>query len=290
MTIEKKQVFLIAPSGNIEKKNLELSKKVLNEMGFKEILYRKDILSEFLGYAGNYQRRAREINEAYKSSAKIIFTVIGGMGAIHLLPYIDYELIKRKDKIIVGFSDVTLLLNAIHQKTGKRCLHGPNIGKDQKFDRKTIDCLVDVINKRSYRVRFKSQDILVRGCSRAKIIGGNIELLGRSLGTKYEINTKNKIIFLEDYDMKSWRIYDILTQLKFAGKFNNIKGVILGHFEKCGENIDDYLIDFFKNFRVPVIMNQPIGHREPNLTIPLNEQCLINTDKGYWRISFNNKV
>ncbi|MEX0920310.1 MAG: LD-carboxypeptidase [Candidatus Pacearchaeota archaeon] len=284
--MEFKRVFLVASSGNIDKSDLNRAKRRLNKLDFEEILHREDILDKHLSYAGNFLRRADELNDAYRVEDSLISSVKGGMGAIHLLPYLDYSLIKRSKNIFLGYSDVTLLLNSIYQRTGSRCLHGPNTGNKKEFDMKTINCLKDVIAKRNYRVTFNEADTLVKGAASSKIVGGNVELLGRSLGTMFEIDTKDKVVFLEDYKMRSWRVYDILCQLKLAGKFDHVRGVILGYFTECGEDIDTYLRDFFKNFKCPVVMNQPIGHSEPNLTIPIGETCVIDTEKGYWGIRF----
>ncbi len=87
--------------------------------------------------------------------------------------------------------------------------------------------------------------------------------------------------------MKSWRIFDILWQLKLAGKFEDVKGIILGNFIKCGDDIGIYIREFFKDFKCPVIINQSIGHGEPNLAIPIGEECIIDTYNKYWGIIFS---
>jgi len=282
-----KTVFLISPSGYSGPEKLKNAINVLKELGF-EAKYLPNITSQFHYYAGDYQRRFREINKAYKDQeSEIIFCIKGGMGAVQILPFINYEEIKKSNKILIGFSDITILLNAIYQKTGKRCLHGPTFKKPlNEFDGKTINHLFYAINKKNYSIKFREKDILKSGSIKSEIVGGNLNLLERSLGTKYEIDTKNKIIFLEDVDMKDYLIYDILWQLKLAGKFDSVKGIILGYFTNCGEKVNDYLIDFFKDFKCPVIMNQPIGHDEPNITIPIGEICEIDTNKKEWRIIF----
>lgn len=280
------KAFLVAPSGFLFKNNLIMAKKRLGEMGFNKIYHRDDILSKYGDYAGRNLRRIEEINEAYDSSASTVFSVLGGMGSIQILQGIDYKKIKKSNKILVGFSDITLLLNSIYNLTGSRCIHGPNVGKNGEVSKKSMDCLKDVLNKKNYRVSYGKEKILIEGVSESKIVGGNLELLGRSLGTPFEINTKNKIVFLEDFKMKAWRVYDILWQLKLAGKFEDVKGIILGYFTDCGKNVDFYLKDFFEDFKCPVIINQPIGHEDPNLSIPLGEKCIIDTVNGFWGIRF----
>lgn len=287
----KKNAFLISPSGHSGEKLLKNSIKILEKWGFK-INYLPDTTSKYYYYAGDYKRRARELNQAYKDKdSKFIFTIIGGMGAVHIVSFLNYNLIGKTDKILIGYSDATILLNAIYQKTGKRCLHGPNLWKPvKKYDKKTIACLFDAINKKNYNVKIKEEDIFKQGYAKADIIGGNLSLLERSLGTNYEINTDNKILFIEDTKMKDTWIFDILWHLKNAGKFNKVRGIILGYFTKCGKDTQDYLNEFFKDFKCPVLMNQPIGHSEPNLTIPIGETCFIDTKNKTWGIRFKRNL
>lgn len=146
--------------------------------------------------------------------------------------------------------------------------------------------MIKAINKEDYEIAFEDKNVLIQGKAEGRIIGGNLELLGRSLGTPFEIDTEDTILFLEDYKMKAWRIFDILWQLKTSGKFDKIRGVILGSFLKCREDIDSYLIEFFKDFNIPIIMHQEIGHSEPNITIPIGEKCIIDTTSLKWSILF----
>lgn len=282
-----KKCFVIAPSGEIDRKHIDLALTRLKKVGFKKIYYRDDVLDKYFDYAGSYKRRIDEIHEAYSSDAEIIFCFLGGQGAIHLVDKLDYNLIKNSKKILVGLSDITLLLNSINQKTGNRCLHGPNIGKSDDLQKETIDYLIKSLNRENFSVIFNEEDILVGGFAEGKIVGGNIELLGRSLGTPFEIKTDNKILFLEEYKMPSWRVFDILHQLKVSGKFDHVKGVILGYFTECGEDIIDYIREFFKDFKVPVILNQQFGHSEPNIIIPIGEKGLIDTNNLIWKVTYN---
>ena len=155
-----KKCFLIAPSGNIGKINLILAKKRLKKLGFNKIFYRKDIFSKYLSYAGDYMRRSKEINKAYSSKTDIIFAVIGGQGAVHLLPYISYDSVKKSKKIIIGFSDITLLLNVLYKKTKARCLHGPNIGKNNSLDKMTLEIMTKAINRENYEFLYHKNSLL----------------------------------------------------------------------------------------------------------------------------------
>ena len=205
----------------------------------------------------------------------------------NIIPFynLDYNLIKKSGKVLIGFSDATILLNAIYQKTGLRCLHGP-MPFNERYDEKTISCLFNVLNKKNYSVRMKEKDVFKKGFSKGKIVGGAIRVLTKSLGSKYELQTSDKILFLEQNHWNGRDIYDALWQLKLAGKFENVKGILLGYFTKCDKDVLNYLQEFFKDFKCPIIFNQPIGHEEPNLTIPIGEECIIDTRKKVWKINF----
>lgn len=283
-----KSAFLIAPSFYCEQEDLDFAEDFLRRLGFKS-KRSLDILSKHGCYAGDFKRRWMEIDSAYKDKdSKYIFTVNGGAGAVQVIDSLDYPMIKKSGKVLVGFSDITILLNSIYKKTNARCIHGPNLNKRfGEFHRKTILSLIDALDKRKYKIKFLKKDILSEGVSKSKIVGGNLNLIERSLGTDFEIDTKGKIIFLEDVRIKEGYILDMLWQLKLAGKFEDVNGVILGSFKDCGDNVGFYLREFFKNFKCPVILNQPIGHVEPNISIPLGETCIINTKKLFWEIKFS---
>lgn len=280
--------YLIAPSWNCDKKTLKDALNFLNKINISPI-YRRDINSKSHSYSGDMSRRAGEINQAYANKkAGIIFSIQGGYGATQIINKLDYNLIKKSKKVIVGSSDITIILNSIFKKTNSRCIHGPNLNKNFKeFDKKTLDSLIDAISKKNYAVRFNQDDIIVKGISKAEIIGGNLSLIERSIGTEFEVDTKGRILFLEDVRLKEGYLLDLLWHLKLAGKFDKVKGIILGSFNDCGIYVNESLRIFFNNFKVPVIFNQPIGHTEPNISVPLGEICTIDTDKKTWKINFD---
>ena len=292
---------------NITEEDLKYAKENLGRLGF-ECKNMKSIPQKYLYYAGTPKKRARQLNIALKDSkSDLIFVVMGGDGAVHLLDYIDYKGISNPRKTLIGYSDITILLLALYSRTNVRCIHGPNMGSicmqwvyghglimksedifKNKLIRKTIYYLQKALNRENYRIDIKGNKcIIVEGYAKAEIIGGNTSLIGRTLGTSYEIDTKGKILFFEQLEGKASLMFDILWQLKLAGKFDSIMGIILGDFrEAIKDNMDDYLREFFKDFSVPVITNQKIGHTHPNISIPYGETCIIDTKNKYWEIKF----
>ncbi len=284
------KVHLIAPSGSITDKKLKNAMENVRRLGF-ECKNLKGITQKYLYYAGTPKRRIEEINKALADpKSDIVFPVRGGMGAVSILESINYHKISSP-KTLIGFSDITILLLALYSRTDVRCIHGPNIASKGLFTRgpgmETVHYLQKALNREDYRIGIKGNDsVIVEGYAKAEITGGNTILVGRTLGTPYEIDTKGKILFFEQLTGESPWVYDILWQLKLAGKFDSVKGVILGDFREASEDINDYLREFFKDFRIPVIMNQKIGHINPNISIPYGETCIIDTKNKFWEIKF----
>lgn len=281
-------VSLIAPSGHVTPERIDISKVNLAKFNFNPI-YHESLFETMIYYAGTPERRAKEINDALSDKdTKKVFCVIGGMGVVHTLHLLDYEKFKDIDKTVVGYSDITLLLLALYKKTNLKLIHGPNMGiKDMKThkQKKTLKYLNHALNGEEYIINVKDSEVLVnKDKVSAPITGGNLSLIGRTLGTEFEIETKGHILFFEQNIYSSEMIFDIFWQLKHAGKFDNVKGVILGNFRRAGKNINHYLELFFKEFNVPVIYKQQIGHIHPNISIPLGATCEIDTKNKYWKI------
>lgn len=280
--------FLIAPSQYITAKDLEFALQRMTTLGY-EPQFLPTITNEYFIYAGTVKKRVDEIHQAFKSKeAKIIFAVRGGHGLNQLLPYLDKNLIKENCKPIVGYSDITILLNYVYQLTGKIMYHGPNLWKPFPENDTSTEYLLDAIAGKDLRYQFSKNDVLVAGVAEGIIVGGNLALLIRSMGTPFEIQTDNKIIFLEATDKDPWWLYDSLEQLKQGKKFTTAKAIILGSFNNCPEH-EAYLFDFFKDFKIPIIMRQNFGHKLPNHTIPIGGLCNLNTDQEYWTIRQVNK-
>jgi muramoyltetrapeptide carboxypeptidase len=132
---------------------------------------------------------------------------------------------------------------------------------------------------------------LVPGQARGKIAGGNLALVSAAIGTPYEIDTKGKILFLEDIGEYTYRIDRMLTQLRLAGKFEECEGIILGDFRDCNpqyEGVDQSLLQVFQDIiadvKKPTIYNFMAGHCNPKITIPLGVEAIIDADNGSVKI------
>lgn len=261
----------------------------LEARGFKVILG-DSFYQKWYNFGGSDEVRANDINDMFKNKeVKAIFSVRGGYGSIRLLDKIDFDIIKKNPKIFVGYSDITTLLMAINQETNLVTYHGPMSSNFTNFDDITRTSFFDTImnNKDSYELTgYPGADLKVikSGKAEGEITGGNLSLIIASLGTKYEIDTKGKILFIEEVGEYTYRIDRMFQQLKLAGKFDDASGIILGSFTKANQEasqdmpLEEVFYDSFKNLKKPVVSNFSSGHMRPFVTIPIGAKGRIDTD------------
>ena len=251
------------------------------------------------GYlAGHDRDRADDINKMFADdsvSGVICFT--GGWGSPRLLPYLDYELIARKPKVVLGFSDITALLNAIHKKSGIVTFHGPVGGSTlepyslENFKRVVMTAapageLAPPSKKPSELVDRTNRIVkLAGGKASGRFVGGNLTMVHTLMGTPYEVETDGAILFLEDVHEEPYRIDRMLTTLALAGKLDHLAAFIWGRCSDCkitgpSFSIEDILRDRFGTARYPALSGLSFGHIEQKLTIPIGVMGTVDAEAG----------
>ncbi len=285
-------VYLLCPSSAMNPNNVDKCCEKIRQLGFNPIIG-KSVLKNYGGYmAGKYQIRIEDIHEAFmRSDVKGIICMRGGFSSAQLLDKINYDLIKNNPKVFVGYSDVTNLHLAFNQICNLGTYHGPMVESNmiENFNDYTQKRFLNALKNRKYKYEEpKNKPLSILKCVNKVdvsgiITGGNLSLVASSLGTPYEIDTKNKILFLEDISEEIGRIDRMLTHLKYSGKFDDCSGVILGNFDDCSNTYDkkydiySLFKDFFKNYEKPVFYNFESGHSKPYLeTIPLGAKCILD--------------
>ena len=291
-------VFLFCPSSSIiPEEDIEKCKKVIIDLGFNPVIG-KSLYENYGGYmAGKAEIRIEDLHEAFsRKDIKGIFCVKGGYSASQLLDKIDYELIKNNPKVFVGYSDVTNLHIVFNQKCNLGTYHGPMVKSNMinDFNDYTKSSFFEAMENQEWKYEEPENmplSILTDGNISSDIIngvltGGNLAIIVTTLGTKYEIDTKDKILFLEDVDEETGSLNRMLTHLKYAGKLHDCKAVIFGNFAACKntytkENqhyeLIELLKDFFAEYDKPVIYGMESGHKKPYMfTLPLGAKCSIN--------------
>ena len=262
----------------------------LTELGFKYKLGQN--LYERFGYlAGTDQQRADELMDFYKDpSIKGILTMRGGWGCARILDLLDYDVIAANPKVLLGFSDVTSLINAIYKKTGMITYHGP-CGYSTWTEFSTgyvtlataIGSPFTMKNPSDYLTGLKT---LTPGKAQGELIGGNLTVIVSMIGTPYEPDWDGKILFLEETKEEPYRIDRMFWQLKQAKVFQKIKGLVFGSFNQCDPEepeksftLQEVLNQHFANQTFPVYMGATFGHMSPKFTLPIGVLAELDADK-----------
>ena len=285
-------VSIIAPASPIDKNLIDKCVDSLNALGLK-VVVGESCLSDHGFLSGTDDIRANDINYMFANkNIKGIFALRGGYGCARLLNLIDFKLIKKNPKIFVGYSDITALHIAINQKSKLITYHGPMISTEliKGLDEYSADYYkkfifgIDKVEE-IFNPKGDNLEIINNGIISGQLIGGNLSLICSSLGTKYEINTKNKILFLEEVEEVPYKIDRMLTQLKQSGKLKDANGIILGAFTNCiapknkkSLSLQEVFNEIILPLKKPTISNLICGHCLPTLTLPLGAKILLDAN------------
>ncbi|GAB3789444.1 S66 peptidase family protein [Virgibacillus kimchii] len=289
-------IGIIAPSGPIDTDKLKKAVPFFEEMGLHVKLGK--YISHVNGYlAGTDEERLTDLHAMLADdTVKAIIFARGGYGAGRIVSSIDYSLVKNNPKIIWGYSDITYLHTAIRQKAGLITFHGPmavsDVAKDD-FDELSAKLFKQLFQPADliYTEKISPIDVLVSGESEGELIGGNLSLIASTIGTPFEIDTKDKLLLLEDIGEEPYRIDSMLNQLKLAGKLEAAAGVILGDFAetesdlKTTLSVSEVFSDYFGGLNCPVMSGFKIGHCFPHFSVPLGTKAVMSTKEKTLKIA-----
>lgn len=277
-------IGLAAPAGPIEEDVLRQGLQLLRDCGIKKVKYASDICRRDNYLAGSDQRRLEELHQLWDDDeVKIIIAVRGGYGCARLLPQLDFDLIRQKPKILMGFSDLTILLNAIHQRTGVVTFHGPMLSTLVRDGREALESALNELTVHAQqRLKINGLEILRPGQAQGPLIGGNLACLTHLLATPYEPVWEGAILLLEEINESAYRIDRLLTQLSLAGRLDCLAGIILGDFlDSDSHSINGLdlvwqrLLDLTPA-TLPVWANFPTGHGRRNLLLPIGRSVSMD--------------
>ena len=290
-------IGLISASGATPPEKLQQAIESVEKLGFKVIV--GETCRARHGYlAGSDELRAKEVNQMFSDPAVDgIFCIRGGYGATKILPLLDFDMIKRNPKVFAGYSDVTALHIAFNQICNFVTYHTPMPSTEfiqSKMDDYTWNYFIHSVTNADWSEHILANPIgqpmttLVSGETMGQLIGGNLTLVAASLGTPYEIDTKGKILFLEDINENEQRVDRMLTQLQLAGKLDDAAGFLLGAWTNCGPANPDHpehslpLTIIFNEILVPLnkptLMDVTCGHCLPTMSLPLGRTISFNAD------------
>lgn len=283
-------VGIVAPASNIKRADLEAGCEALRRAGYQPF-YFDSIAEKDLYFAGAVERRARELEDMLvREDVRAIVCARGGYGANYLLKELDLEKIRAHPKIFVGYSDITTLLTYFVDAAGLVTFHGPMTAKDWAH----ADG-VDMASSHAALSGSTGWDVplnvgvtgLVEGEAEGILYGGCLSILVASLGTPYEIKTAGTILFLEDLAAKPYQIDRMLMQLKLAGHFDGVRGIVFGEMLDCvqtanqGYKLQDVVMRIVGDLKVPVAFGVRSGHvTSNNITLPFGVRAKLTVRSG----------
>ncbi|MFW5852982.1 MAG: S66 peptidase family protein [Nanoarchaeota archaeon] len=269
-----KTVGLVSPSS--PPKDINKAAKRISELGFKVVFHK---LPKYLSWEGTPKQRAEQINDFFSNpEIDIIWCTRGGMGSSTIIPFLDFTLIKKNPKPFIGYSDITIIQLALQKHAELMPLQFlmPN---SNSFSERDIINLEKVLKKEEIVWKIPRNSVIENGAAEGEIAGGCLDLLCSSMGTPHEIETDDKIFFLEDVKISPERLYNYLHHMKFSGKFKKIKGLVFAKVPYC-KNSKEHIEEFLKQFSgFPILYNLDFGHTKKKMPIMLGAKCRIDTNK-----------
>ncbi len=282
-TLKANDIIGLAPlAGPHQEEDFNKGADILRDCGFRVKTLTPTASLPFL--AGSDEERLAIFLNLWKDpEVHAIMAIRGGYGTLRLLTDLDYTFFKENPKTLIGFSDISGLLNVITDQTGLVTFHGPNLTTLAKSDKKSIESFVDTLTRPVPRpIKPSSLEIIRAGHAEGILAGGNLTTLVHLVGTSYQPHLQDRILFLEDVGEAPYRIDRLLTQLSLTGSLNNIKGLILGEFKGCGdqETIWQRVSELLRNDSIPIWAGFPVGHGQDNFCLPIGSQVAMDSNTG----------
>ena len=296
-------VALVSPSAATDERlDLRLSQEVMEALGFR-VKTGAHFGARRGHLAGSDEARAADINAAFADDeVRAVIAVRGGSGAARVLPLLDYEAIRANPKVLLGYSDITALHNAILTRTGLVTFHGPNgTGSWNGFNTDQFERLFFRRELMEYRNPVEAGDELVPrrnrtltiagGKARGELVGGNLTVLTALAGSPYLPDFTGKILFLEDVSEAPYRIDRMLSTLKLMGALDRIAGLIFGECTDCDPGdgygsltLDEIFDDHLKPLGIPAYRGALIGHIRQQFIVPVGGRVEMDADAGTFRM------
>lgn len=303
-------IALSTPAKVLKTEYRERAYKQIKDLFGLNIIEAPNLDKEVGHAAGTIKERVKSLHDFFKNkNIHGIMSFWGGFNTHQVLEYLDYDLIKKNPKILIGYSDTTNLLTAITHKTGLITYNGPAVVTFAKptLPKETVDSFRNLIMNPNLNYTYptsekfsdnkwwikdkmefdqnKGVQVFKKGKAKGRIVGGNIGTLLLLAATSYWPSMKGKILFIEDDEAEDPRTLDrYFTQLRQMGVFDQISGMVIGRFPRSvgfkeSDSLEMILTDSLKGYHFPVITEFDMGHTDPLMTIPIGGKVMIDANK-----------
>lgn len=271
-------IGIVCPGGYMPIEKAQTCMNVLLEWGFK-VKAGSTLGTQFNYFSGTDEQRREDLQQMLDDdSVNAILFARGGYGTGRIIDKLNFKKFKKNPKWIIGYSDITVLHSHIFNRLKIASLHSPMAGAfdDDAYKNEYIQSLRTVLLGKKPKYTCEVNAYNNSGTANGKLVGGNLSLLVSLIGTQSDINTAGKILFLEDIGEYIYNIDRMLYQLKRSGKFDKLKGLIIGGFTEVkdtaipfGQEVYEVIYDIVKEYNYPVCFKFPVGHTGENYVLKI---------------------
>lgn len=286
-------IGITCPSGYVSNERVIPAIETLQSWGFR-VKVGNTVGNEFHYFSGTDDERIADLQAMLDDSLlSAIVMGRGGYGLSRIIDQLDFSLFKKHPKWICGFSDITVLHQHIHQLLGIATLHSPMCGAFKNYEETCdyLNQLKSLLQGEAQIYRTQPMENNRFGTAEAAVVGGNLAIISHLVGSSSEMDTNNKILFLEDIGEHLYQIDRMLMQLKRAGKLKGLKGLILGSFTEIedterpfGQSLETIISSKVEEYDFPVCFGFPIGHQETNFSLALGMKHRLDVDESGGRL------
>lgn len=269
------RIRIVAPAGKVSKEKVLPGIELLQDVGY-EVFIGKHVFDRHFQYAGTDQQRASDLQEAMDDpQTKAIVCARGGYGSVRLIEKLDFSSLLKNPKWLVGFSDITVFHSMLN-KLGLASIHGamPAFFLENKKPTKSFHSLMDVLTSGNSEMKFESHSLNCEGNCSGELVGGNLSLLYSLQGTPWQLDTKGKILLIEDLSEYLYHLDRMMQNFRLSGQLNDLAGLVVGGFTDMQENESPYgksayeiIREAVESCHFPVCFDFPSGHIPKNLSL-----------------------
>ena len=280
-------IGIVAPARKVNREELAFAIRWWEEKGFRVVLG-KHLFSEHHQYAGTDAARIEDLqNMLDNSDIKAIFCARGGYGTLRIIDQLEWLSFNFDPKWICGFSDVTVLHSHINKVCGVATIHSTMPVSMNGNNLINLETLFQTLTGEQLTYKCKPHALNRTGECTGELVGGNLSLLYALSGSVSDINTDQKILFIEDVDEYLYHIDRMMLQLKRAGKLKNLAGLLVGNFTKMRDNeiafgrtFEQIIREHCEEYSFPIAFNFPAGHDEINVAMKFGTACVLTVEGG----------
>ena len=278
-------IGLISTARKISLKEIEYAIEILQKWSLN-VVTSKNLFRQHNQFSGTDEERAHDLQDMINNkNIKAILCVRGGYGTVRILDLIDFSILLKNPKWIIGYSDVTALHSRLNN-LGVCSIHATMPINFKDNTKESLKSLRKILFGEKLYYAFNKSNLNINGIAKGQIIGGNLSVLYSVMGSNAELKTKNKILIIEDLDEYLYHIDRVMMALKRSNKLKYLSGLIVGSMTKMhdnkikfGKNAHEIIFDCVKEYNYPVAFNFPLGHIKNNLAVILGKKVKLSVKK-----------